>query len=251
MLRNAFDQAGDASPSLDTRTTAVADYLRTYIADHRLGPNGVLPGEIEMARVLGISRPSVREATSRLAALGFITVSVGRRPRVGTLKGGVVRHLLQGAVTTGQADVLDLLGLRRGLEIEMAGLAASHKGAGMLPQIRSTLSAMAGVLDQREAYSALDLEFHGLLAQATENPLFVLFIQDMHLAMRDSMTVGLRSRAGKTELDRVQAVHTAILDAVAAGDVTRARAAMTTHFDEAMDAVRRQSELKDQRKETP
>ncbi|WP_158745220.1 FadR/GntR family transcriptional regulator [Acidisphaera sp. L21] len=238
-----------SEPPLDSRTTAVAAYLRGYIADRRLGPGDVLPGETEVGRALGISRPIVREASSRLAALGLITVSVGRRPRVGTLKGGVVRHVLQGAITTGQANVLDLLGLRRGLEIEMAGLAASHSGAGVMLALRETLSAMKGVLQQRDAYSTLDLQFHSLLAQATGNPLFALFIEDMHLAMLDSIAVGLRSRAGKAELGRVQAVHQMILDAVAAGDAAAARAAMTIHFDEAADAVRRQAASHEQRRE--
>jgi DNA-binding FadR family transcriptional regulator len=238
-------------PPLDTRTTEVAAYLRAYIAERRLVPGDVLPGESEVGRALGISRPSVREASSRLAALGLITVSVGRRPRVGKLKSGVVRHVLQGAVTTGQANVLDLLGLRRGLEIEMAGLAAASGGAGVMPALRETLDAMAGVLQQRDAYSALDLRFHSLLARATGNPLFALFIEDMHLAMLDSIAVGLRSRAGAAELDRVQAVHRLILDAVAAGDVAGARAAMTTHFDEAADAVRRQAASHTSKKRTP
>ncbi len=250
MQRHAVDPAASEPPPLDTRTTAVAAYWRAYIAERRLGPGDVLPGEAEVGRALGISRPSVREASSRLAALGLITVSTGRRPRVGTLKGGVVRHVLQGAVSTGQANVLDLLGLRRGLEIEMAGLAASHGGAGVLPALRETLRAMAAVLQQREAYSALDLQFHSLLAKATGNPLFELFIQDIHLAMLDSISVGLRSRAGPAELARVQAVHAMILDAVAAGDTGAARAAMTTHFDEAAEAVRRQAVPHDQRKQT-
>jgi DNA-binding FadR family transcriptional regulator len=247
--RHAVAPTAPGPLPLDTRTTAVAAFFRAYIADRRLGPGDVLPAETEVARALGISRPSVREASSRLAALGLISVSMGRRPRVGTLRGGVVRDILQGAVTTGQADVLDLLGLRRGLEIEMAGLAAAQGGAQALPVLRETLTAMAAALRQRETYSALDLRFHSLLATATGNPLFALFIQDMHLAMLDSIAIGLRSRAGEAELARVQAVHAMILDAVAARDVAAARAAMTTHFDEAADAVRRQMTPNDHRRD--
>jgi hypothetical protein len=42
----------------------------------------VLPGEHELARQLGISRPSVRAALSRLAADGLIEISKGRRTRL-------------------------------------------------------------------------------------------------------------------------------------------------------------------------
>lgn len=223
----------------EPRTREVADFIRAYIRQHGLRAGEVLPGETEISRLLGVSRPSVREATNRLAALGLIMVAPGRRPRVGVLQGGVLSRVLEAAVMTRQANVLDLLGLRRGLEIEIAGLAAEARGGPNARELAATAAAMNDALMRRTEYAALDLRFHDLLARATPNPLFALLIGDIQQAILHVITVGLRSRAGRVELRRVQAVHTAVLDAVLAGDKAAARDAIGRHFDEAEAAVRR------------
>ena len=223
----------------EPRTQEVADYIHAYIRKHGLGAGALLPGEAEISRILGVSRPSVREATNRLTALGLILVAPGRRPRVGVLQSGVLSRVFEGAVTTRQADVLDLLGLRRGLELEIARLAAKARGGPYAEDLVATAAAMGSALGQRTEYAALDLRFHDLLARATPNPLFALLIGDIQQAILHVITYGLRSRADKAELQRVQAVHVAVLDAVLAGDASAAGAAMAQHFDEAEAAVRR------------
>ncbi len=223
----------------EPRTREVADYIHAYIRQHGLGAGELLPGEAEISRTLGVSRPSVREATNRLAALGLIQVAPGRRPRVGRLQSGVLGRVLENAVTTRQAGVLDLLGLRRGLEIEIARLAAEARGGACAGDLVATIAAMDDAIEQRAEYAMLDLRFHDLLARATPNPLFALLIGDIQQAILHGITYGLRSRADRVELRRVQAVHAAVLDAVLAGDAAAAGAAMARHFDEAEFAVRR------------
>jgi GntR family transcriptional regulator len=51
---------------------AVARALRERIADERLEPGDRLPSEPELARVLGVSRPSVREGIALLAEDGVV-----------------------------------------------------------------------------------------------------------------------------------------------------------------------------------
>ena len=53
------------------------------------------------------------------------------------------------------------------------------------------------------------------------------------------MDVGLRHRFTAVELDRVQALHVQIVDAVRQGDADAAALAMTRHFDDALAAVYR------------
>ena len=246
----------DQPPSGSPRTQQVADYLRRYITSHQLGAGARLPGEAEISRELGISRPSVREASAALSAIGLISVGNGRRPCVGTLNtghgeaggegpgrqglgGGVLRGVLEAALMTDQADLRQVMELRRGLEVEMAALAAGRRTAEQLHRLEDALQAMAATVQDRARYAQADLPFHILLGQATGNPLYTLLVADTQQALLSSLAIALRSGAGPAELDRVQHLHQAILDAVAARDPAAARRAMTEHFDDAGRALHR------------
>ncbi len=230
-------------PAPFPRTRQVADWLRDYIVLHKLRAGAPLPGEAEMSRNLGISRPSVREAAAALGAIGLISVGNGRRPCVGTLGqglgGGVLRGVLEAALMTDQADLRQVMELRRGLETEMAALAALRHDAAQLQSLHTALAAMAAVLTDRARYALADLDFHILLGQATGNPLYALLVRDTQQALLSSLALSLRAVAPPAELARVQRLHRAILDAVAARDPTAARRAMTDHFNDADRALER------------
>ena len=225
-------------PPPSPRTQQVADYLREYITSRHLGAGARLPGEAEISRKLGISRPSVREASAALSAIGLISVGNGRRPCVGTLNvghglgDGVLRGVLEAALMTDQADLRQVMELRRGLEVEMAALAARRRSPEQLSQLNVTLQAMAAAVPDRARYAEADLRFHILLGHATGNPLYPLLVADTQQAVLSSLALALRRGAAPAELDRVQHLHSTILDAVAAGDPAAARRAMTQHFDD-------------------
>lgn len=56
----------------------VADDLRADIGSGELGPGAKLPSEAEMAEQYGVSRDTIRRATSELANEGLLVVLHGR-----------------------------------------------------------------------------------------------------------------------------------------------------------------------------
>jgi DNA-binding FadR family transcriptional regulator len=217
----------------------VVTYVRGYIASHGMRPGDRLPGEAEVARVLGVSRPVVREASRTLAALGLVDIAPGRPPRVSRMRGRVLRHFFEHALMTGQAGAQHVLEVRRGLEISMAALAAARRDAGAVDRLAGLAAQMAGRLRHAEEYVVLDLEFHRTIAAATANPFYVEIIDACRAAFESSMDVGMRHRFTAAELDRVQALHVQIVEAVRQGDADAAALAMTRHFDDALAAVYR------------
>lgn len=217
----------------------VVAFVRHHIADHRLKPGDRLPGEEAVARILGISRPVVREATRTLSALGLIEVAPGRPPRVGRMRGQVLHDIMEHAVMTGQAEARHVLEVRRGLEISMAALAATRRSEAAVVEMAAQVAAMAAKLQDPEAYVALDMRFHLSLAAATANPFYLQFIDGCRSAFESSMDAGLRHRFSREELDRVQALHVEILEAVRQGDPDAAAGAMTRHCDDALAALYR------------
>ncbi|MDR3475861.1 MAG: FadR/GntR family transcriptional regulator [Devosia sp.] len=217
----------------------VVTYVRDYIASHNMRPGDRLPGEAEVARVLGVSRPVVREASRTLAALGLVDIAPGRPPRVSRMRGRALRHFFEHALMTGQAGAHHVLEVRRGLEISMAALAAARRDAAAISRLTELVGLMGAKLHQPEEFVVWDLEFHRTIAAATANPFYVKIIDACRAAFESSMDVGLRHRFTATELDRVQALHVQILEAIRLADVDAAVLAMTRHFDDALAAVYR------------
>jgi len=56
----------------------VADDLRAEMQSGGLRPGGKLPGEAEMAEVYGVSRDTIRRATSELSEEGLLVILHGR-----------------------------------------------------------------------------------------------------------------------------------------------------------------------------
>ncbi len=217
----------------------VGAHVRQVILTNGLRPGDILPGEAETSRRLKVSRPVVREAWNGLVALGVLEVAPGRKPRVARLVGLPMRSVIEQAVATGQATPLQVLELRRGIEVQMAALAAQRRGPDTLAAMGSTVAAMAASLHDYRRYAELDLSFHLHIAKGAGNPFHVLLVQACADTFQFSMRAGLESRVSEAELQRLQRNHEEIFEAVRDRDAERATALMSIHFDEPTRALLR------------
>lgn len=221
----------------DSRADQVIAYLREHIRAGGLRPGDRLPSETAIATSLGISRPIVREAMRTLAATGLIEMAVGRRATVSPLNGGILRNVIENAVLIGQADIGHVMEMRRAIEIAMVGLAARRRSDATAAALQAIVAEMAGALGDIEAYTALDIRLHLLLAEAADNPLYLLLVEAFRQIFQASMLIGIEHWAKTPELSRVQSLHEEIVAAVVAGDPDAASAAMKRHFDSAIEVM--------------
>jgi DNA-binding FadR family transcriptional regulator len=206
-----------------TLAERVAAQIRAEIVARRLRPGDRLPGEIEHARRLGVSRGIVREGRRQLVADGLIEVANGRRAVVSKLRGAPLDGFLANAVATRQLAVDEVLELRRAIEIAVAGLAARRRTAADV----AVLARRAGPMRATVGRMA---DFHLALARATQNPLFVMLIESMREPLAASMRASHARRRGPRDFAQAHAAHEAILAAVSAGDGALAERAMRAHF---------------------
>ncbi len=211
----------------------VVEYLRDYVARENLRPGSKLPSETKLSEALGVSRPVVREAMRSLAATGLIEMAVGKRAKILNLDGEMIGQVIENAVLIGQVEARNVLEMRRGIEISMVALAAERRTDAQVVELRDIVARMANALHAGPEYSSLDLRLHLALAQAANNPLYVLLIEAFRQVFEASMLMGMERRSSETEFETVQRLHEKIVEAVAAGDPVAARDAMTAHFDEA------------------
>src|ERR671935_498624 len=183
----------------------------------RLEPGEMLPSEVQLAEALGVSRLSVREATRALEARGLLEISKGRRPRVAAPNGSLVGDFFKSAVRRDPRALLDLLEVRRALEVHIASLAARRATKRNIADMEMSIAAMRAADDESEAFHAADVRFHENLAAASGNRMLVFLIEALAEPLRESRLrsfEGHRARGGGIE-DLIEK-HQTILDAVKA-----------------------------------
>lgn len=194
-------------------------------------PGEALPSEGKLAEALGVSRLTVREATRTLAARGLLEITQGRRPRVAAPNGALIGDFFKIAVRRDQRALLDLLDVRRALEVHIAALAASRATKSDIADMEMSIRVMRAAEDESEAFHAADVRFHENLAAASGNRMLVFLIEAFADPLRESRLrsfAGHRARGGGIE-DVIQQ-HQAILDAVKAGSPKAAADAMRYHL---------------------
>jgi GntR family transcriptional regulator, transcriptional repressor for pyruvate dehydrogenase complex len=211
---------------------SVIEQLEVLIFDG-FEPGDTLPSEGKLAEALGVSRLTLREATRTLVARGLLDIRQGRRPTVATPNSALVGDFFQIAIRRDPRALLDLLEVRRALEVHIAALAAKRAGKGEIADMEMSIAAMRSGEDDSEAFHTADVRFHENLAAASGNRLLVFLIEAFAEPLRESR---LRSFAGHQArgggIDDVIEQHQTILDAVKARNAKQAAQAMRDHLEQ-------------------
>jgi len=199
------------------------------IISGKIPPGSQLPTEQELIAAAGVSRTVVREAVAALRAEGLVVTRQGvgafvpenaRRPF------RVDLHQLSSL-----SDVLDVMELRTGIEIETAGLAAERASPAQLRTIADCLRAVDAAIARGEDGIDQDFALHCAIADATGNPQFRRFLEHLGRFIIPRETIrggpGMPRRVyGRT----FQKEHRDIVQAIRGGAVAQARAAMRRHL---------------------
>lgn len=218
-------------PIAVARTLAdqVTENLKTRIHANEFA-GSQLPSEQAMAEGFGVSRTVIREAVSRLKAEGLIDTRQGRGAFIRTDRLDVPFRIdLNSADLLG--SLLHIIELRRGLDAEIAYLAATRRKREQMAAIRRALADIDKASKAGRDAAAEDLAFHLSIARATGNPLFLELLrflnQFLYIAIRVTRANEDR-RLEYSEQTRVE--HIAIASAIERQDPEAAAIAAKTHM---------------------
>jgi GntR family transcriptional repressor for pyruvate dehydrogenase complex len=218
-------------PAQRSLSHALIERLTSDITAGKLAPGSRLPTEQEMIATTGVSRTVVREAVAALRAEGLVVTRQGvgafvaaapRRPF--RIEGGELRSL---------REVIEVMELRTGIEIEAAGLAAERASPARLARIGDAYEVVDRAIGRGDAGVDEDFAFHRSIAEATENPQFANFLEYLgrFIIPRQTIRVAVDHPAERRAyLAKIQEEHRDILDAVRAKSAQAARAAMRRHL---------------------
>ncbi len=209
---------------------AVVDEIARRIRDGIHLPGAKLPPETDLQAALGVSRMVVREAISRLSALGLVVTRQG----AGTfVRDAAARAGFDLTPADSVPDLAAMIELRMSLETEAAALAAQRRTDADLAEMAAAIAAMDRALCEGGDVVEPDVRFHLAVAGATANPFFVGAYREARVATvaevlseHDPRVVVEGHTAPFEALREHRGVHAAIL----AGDADSARAAMRLHL---------------------
>ncbi len=192
----------DATASMPRRakSQSALDRIGLDIVSGVRLPGARLPSEADLARALGISRPSLREALRALAAKGLVDARTRRGTVVrdktnwNVLDADVLRWYA--AAPPDPAFLIDLLDTRVIFEPAAARLAASRASPEQILAIEGAFRAMAAALPADvDACCYHDLAFHELIIGATGNRILIRFAVAIRTALLAAFRVSSNARA--------------------------------------------------------
>jgi DNA-binding FadR family transcriptional regulator len=190
-----------------------------------------LPSEKDLAKHYRVSRTVVREAVKEIEMLGLIKRHQGRLTRIAPSSEW---HHLTPALLSARAEVgaiedllLELLELRRIVELEAAALAAGRATQDDLQAMKVQLELMDNSMSNTAAFAEQDIAFHDAVLVATRNTLLAPLFAQLRPLLEFGRAISADARGGRPESQRG---HRAIYAAIASNDAEAARAAMSEHL---------------------
>lgn len=190
-------------------------------------PGTKIPSENALAKQLGVSRISIREAIKMLSSLGLLYTVQGGGTYVTEYKSEVMLNPLIPMLALDFTDVYDVLEYRRIVECGTVAIVVDKADTEDVERLETTYRNMQAHVDDRALFAGADLEFHLDLAKATKNPIIIKINDIIRSILINSMDNIVASLGVEDGLN----YHRWILDAIESKDRERAKHLMEEHID--------------------
>jgi DNA-binding GntR family transcriptional regulator len=194
--------------------------IKRRILSDQLPPGAVISQE-RLATEMSLSTTPVREALKRLKAEGLVRLDAHRDARVAELSADEARSLYE---------------VRQSLDPMAASLAAERRTDREVEQIELAMSVLHPLTDTADMAALIaHREFHRAIYRASQNALLIEVLEGLWDKADRYRQAGLKAeRDSDQDVERVQAEHRALADAVIAGDPQAADTIMRTHIEKSL-----------------
>lgn len=194
-----------------------------------------LPSERQLSQLLGVSRPSVREALHFLEALGVIAERVSAGPEstkvLATEPSSALTSMIRLHIGLSNFSEVEVIQTRLVVEDWGVRQAAAEASAEDLADLGRTLEAMDQPGLDIMRFNALDSVFHTGIAKASGNRLLAYLTAALRDTVERHRLSALRTLGAWPQVAQaLQAEHHRILDEISKGNADAASAALRDHL---------------------
>lgn len=202
------------------------------IKNGTLKPGDKLLPVHQLAEQFQVGRSAVREALSALRAMGLIEMKQGEGTYVKNFDSSALTKSLNHTLLMKKEDILDLLEVRKVLEVGAVRAAAAKRTEDNLQNMKRWLDEMAKSIGNEKAGEKADFHFHMGIAESSHNNILLELMN--HVSEMIAETIGESRRiilyGEQITAERLLEEHQAIYDAVLEQDVESAQQAMLNHL---------------------
>jgi GntR family transcriptional repressor for pyruvate dehydrogenase complex len=212
-----------------TTAEEVISQLREMIHRGELRPGDRLPPERDLAKLLGVSRPTLRAGIRSLAAVGVLQSRRGAGTFVVKTEGppALDSSPLRLMASLHGLKTREMFEARQSLEMAVAGLAAERATGDQMASMAEELTGMFASLDEPGQFLVHDMRFHQTVAAASGNRILTALMN-----MVATILFEVRSKTVKRARDLKESaeMHRQIYRAIRERNPEAARNAMRDHL---------------------
>ena len=241
-LKNLESALADFHATRRRQTKAYSEIVEAIwhaIEDQDLPPGEKLPSEKELAKILNVARPTLREALSVLHYVGVVDCVQGGGYYVKSLTQPTLSASL--ASLSRNVSIYHVVNARLAMEPEACRLAAAARNVDDILHMRQLLDKVEGTPPPGEYPIAIDTAFHAALGRASGNPL-VASVVETFLSLRNQVwalykTLQSGGRGFERYVSDVKHDHELVFIAVKQGDGQAAYDHMRNHLLQVKDCL--------------
>jgi GntR family transcriptional repressor for pyruvate dehydrogenase complex len=203
--------------------------LRKMIQEGELSSGDKLPPERDLARKMGVSRPTLRSGIRSLAAVGLLEsrhgsgTFVAKAKESPTLDGSQLKMLA--SLHNFSSD--EMFEARIALEMYIAGCAAQRATEEQITLLAEEITGMFASLDKPEQFLKHDMSFHQTIAIASGNQILTAL---MNMVTQVLLETRRQTVKRAKDLKEAAEMHRKIYRAIREKDPEAAREAMRDHL---------------------
>src|SRR5215510_7656576 len=228
MTNSATPRLTIIQPVRSTQTTEqVVARVYELIKRESLMPGERLPPERELAKLLGISRPSLRAGLGSLISMGVLQSRQGAGTFIMDGPPALDSEPLRLLAELHGFSFDHMFETRSILEVGAAGLAAEHASGDQLATMAEEITEMFAALHDPQLFLVHDMAFHRAVASASGNPTLATLVEMVSAILYERRRNTIeRAHDFKEALE----LHRQIYRAIRAHKPDEAREAMREHI---------------------
>lgn len=204
--------------------------IKRFISEGKLKPGDKLPGERDLAQMLGVSRNSLREALKSLAATGVVEIKHGQGVFITNCE---LENIFKQYLASFNIDIeklRDLYTVRRVLETQAIELACQKASDDELKAIKNfLLETKKNITKSQDTFVLLaesDGKFHNSIMKASHNYVLEQIMPTLIDLLLDARVQSARKGRALKSLEE----HLIIADALVMRNIEEAKKAMENHL---------------------